>query len=139
MGARVETQLPFDPLSVIDEDHGPTDKDGELLAKKSRLDGPIKFNISKNLGAQFKRLLYNGVEKRKAKEMVGWGGGDFSHVFHKNLLSENLVVPTLDGAIYQRLMAVKNSKVSEGSIDLHEKDLYKIQKKVLVAVKPILL
>lgn len=67
------------------------------------------------------------------------GGGDFSHVFHKNLLSENLVVPTLDGAIYQRLMAVKNSKVSEGSIDLHEKDLYKIQKKVLVAVKPILL
>jgi hypothetical protein len=83
MGARVETQLPFDPLSVTDEDHGPTDKDGELLAKKSRLDGPIKFNISKNLGAQFKRLLYNGVEKRKAKEIVGWGGGIFRTFFTK--------------------------------------------------------
>lgn len=82
MGARVETQLPFDPLSVIDEDHGPTDKDGELLAKKSRLDGPIKFNISKNLGAQFKRLLYNGVEKGKAKGMVG-GGGSFARFSQK--------------------------------------------------------
>jgi len=127
-------QLPDDPLAggngIPGEPHLPQ----EPPAKRARREEVIEFNVSKNRGVHLKRLLCNGLERDKTKEM----GGRFLPVFHRSFVSEKLVVPTLDDAVYQRLMVVKKSKAGKSSIDLHEKDLFKVQQKVLDAIKPIL-
>lgn len=49
-----------------------------------------------------------------------------------------LRVPSMDDAIYQRLMKVKRSKASKGTIDQSEKFIYKVQQKILLILNPLL-
>lgn len=132
-------QLPEDPLAggngASGEIHPPIHPPiQEPQVKRARREEIAEFNVSRNRGVHFKRLLCNGLERDKAKEM----GGRFLPVFHKGFVSEKLVVTTLDDAVYQRLMVVKKSNAGKSSIDLHERDLFKVQQKVLDAIKPIL-
>ncbi|KAI9557166.1 hypothetical protein GHT06_016973 [Daphnia sinensis] len=106
----------------------------EPRSKKVKRDENVRFSISKERGKKFKKLLCEGMEKDESKEL----GRRFSPSFHRSFISEKLVVPTPDDSMYQRLAVVKNSKAGKKSIDLHEKALFKIHRKVLDATRTLL-
>ena len=103
-------------------------------SKRVKRDETIKFSISEERGRRFKKILCVGLGKDEAKEL----SGQYSPKFHSLFVSDRLMVPSLDDAMYQRLSLVKQSKAGKGSIDLHERALYKINQRILDATKPLL-
>ena len=103
-------------------------------SKRVKRDETIKFSISEERGRRFKKILCDGLGKDEAKEL----SGQYSPNFRSSFVSDRLIGPSLDDAMYQRLSVVKQSRAGKGSIDLHERALYKIHQKILDATKPLL-
>ena len=62
----------------------------------------------------------------------------YTPLFDKSFPFDGPTPPTMDDAIYQRLSILKGSKARKSAIDPNERELFKVQQKILEATKPLL-
>ena len=85
-------------------------------------------------GVGFRKVLCDGLGKEQFKGMAE----SYTPVFDKFFPLDGLAPPSMDDAIYQCLSILKGSKAGKSSIDPNERELFKVQQKILVATKSLL-
>ena len=131
--------LPDDPVLQIAASVSGEQGDGELDAPRGKRlkeggRGSTEFTVPKAQGRWFRKVLCDGLGKEKFKGMAE----SYIPLFDKSFPLDSLAPPTMYDAIYQRLSTLKGSKAGKSSIDPNQRELFKVQQKILEAAKPLL-
>lgn len=123
--------LPLDPTHVGGFKRGRgDDDDGAKVGKKPKREK--KIEMAEAFGKALRDLVADGLTSGELKEI--------KERYAPNFLGKafTLNAPSMDNSVYQRLMLVRKSSASKGTIDPVEKTLFNLQQMALDLIRPIL-
>ena len=122
-------ELPEDPFTAADSAGSKRKRDDEEDQSKSK---KSKIDFEEERGKAIRDLVAQGSSSSTLKSIKE----QYQPSFERD--SFDMKPPSMDNAIYERLMTVKKSSAAKGTIDPVEKTLFSLQQSALDAARPLL-